>query len=186
MKHRCQAVGPDGKVSPDALAGLGAVAEVIVSPPISHPDALQTTGNMKIRMLVDTGAQKTVVDRGIAEALGLVPVRFEQMVGVSHIPEDCPVFLMSLTIGVGDEFGTMTLVSFTSEMIGMSTPPDPRPFNGLLGRDFLRHARLSWDGRAGHCDLIVDVPGRPRSGGRDRRKKDKRKAEKAARKKNRR
>jgi hypothetical protein len=167
------------------LVGLGPLANVTVSPPISHPDALQNTGSMNLRMMIDTGAQRTVVDRGIAESLGLVPIRFEPMVGVSHVPEDCPVYLMSLTIGVADDLGGKTLVSFTSEMIGMATPPTPRQFNGLLGRDFLRHARLSYDGKAGHCDLIVDVPGKSGHAGKDRRK-EKRKAERAARKKNRR
>lgn len=47
-------------------------------------------------------------------------------------------------------------MTFTSEMVGMSTPPTPRPFNGLLGRDFLRFVHLAYDGPAGHCDIVAN------------------------------
>ena len=90
-----------------------------------------------ISLTVGTGAHKAVVDRAIADGLGLRPIRFEQMVGVSHIPEDCPVYLMSVVIGVSDGIRD-SMIAFTTEMIGMATPPTPRPFSGLLGRDFFR------------------------------------------------
>jgi len=61
-------------------------------------------------MLIDTGAYKTVMDRGIAEALGLEPIRFEEMSGISHVPEECRVFLLSVAIGLTDGSRTSTLI----------------------------------------------------------------------------
>ncbi|MCW5830157.1 MAG: hypothetical protein KIT79_12680 [Deltaproteobacteria bacterium] len=140
--------------------------------------------------MVDTGAQKTVIDRGIAESLGIVPIRFEEMTGVSHVPENCPVYLLSITLVVGD--GTKKRgITFTSEMIGMATPPNPRPFNGLLGRDFFRFVRLIYDGSGAYCDIIPVIPEPPskrsvNTGGHKPDRRDRRKAEREARRKNRR
>ncbi len=135
----------------------GPIANVALSRPGTTPEEIQQAASIQVKMLIDTGAYKTVIDRGIAEALGLEPIRFEEMSGISHVPEECPVFLLSVAIGLTDGSRTSTLI-FTSEMIGMTTPPTPRPFNGLLGRDFLRHVRLDYDGQAGHCDIIGNLP----------------------------
>ena len=130
---------------------LGPIAIVTLSRPVLKPEDIQQASSIQIKMLVDTGASKTVVDRGIAESLGLEPIRFEPM-------------------------------------IGMSTPPTPRPFNGLLGRDFLRFVHLSYDGPAGHCDIVGNSPDgtAPYSHGAHTGNKNKRKQQRTARKKNRR
>jgi hypothetical protein len=141
----------------------------------------------KARLMIDTGAQKTVVDRAIPDRLGLNPIRFEQMVGVSHVPQFCPVYLMTLAMIVGDG-QRKGWVSFTTEMIGMDSPPQRTPHVGLLGRDFFRHVRIVYDGPGGCVDIhdlsaISQGHGQNRTSGRD---KSKRKAERRARKKNRR
>jgi predicted aspartyl protease len=182
VKHRCQSDSPDG------LVMWGPLAEVKLSQPLARPENIETVGSLTVRMMIDTGAHKTVVDRGIAEALGLEPIRFEEMVGVSHVPENCPVYLMSITIGISDGVRN-SLMSFTSEMIGMATPPTPRPFNGLLGRDFLRFIRLVYDGTSGCVDLhAINAPSAPLTPARHPSRPDrtKRKAQRDARKKNRR
>jgi hypothetical protein len=142
------------------MAFLGPIANVTLSRPLLTPGDIQQAASIQIKMLVDTGASKSVVDRGIAESLGLEPIRFEPMTGISHVPEECPVFLLSISIGFADGPRT-TLMTFTAEMIGMTTPPTPRPFNGLLGRDFLRFVHLSYDGPAGQCDIVTSSPGHP-------------------------
>jgi predicted aspartyl protease len=187
VRHRCQYLDQNGAVSRDALAFLGPIASVTVSRPVLRPEDIQQTSSIQIKMLVDTGASKTVIDRGIAESLGLEPIRFEPMTGISHIPEECPVFLLSLAIGFVDGNKT-TVMTFTSEMIGMSTPPTPRPFNGLLGRDFFRFVHLSYDGPAGYCDIVGNSPDKTSlySHGSHTENKDKRKLQRAARKRNRR
>lgn len=187
MRHRCQYLDQNGAVSRDALVFLGPIASVTLSRPVLKPEDIEQASSIQIKMLVDTGASKTVVDRGIAESLGLEPIRFEPMIGISHVPEECPVFLLSIAIGFADGPRT-TLMTFTSEMIGMSTPPTPRPFNGLLGRDFLRFVHLSYDGPAGHCDIVGNSPDStaPYSHGAHTGNKDKRKQQRAARKRNRR
>jgi hypothetical protein len=156
VRHRCQHLDGNGAVSRDALVFVGPIASVTLSRPVLKPEDVLQASSIQIKMLVDTGASKTVVDRGIAESLGLEPIRFEPMIGISHVPEECPIFFLSVAIGFADGPRT-TSMTFTSEMVGMSTPPTPRPFNGLLGRDFLQFVRLAYDGPAGHCDIVANA-----------------------------
>jgi hypothetical protein len=186
VKHRCQS-------TPDALIALGPLAQVTLTPPLTHASQFdQVTNKAIVQLMVDTGAQRTVIDRAIADKLSLRPIRFEQMVGVSNIPEDCPVYLMSVSLVVGDGVA-QRVVSFTSEFIGMSTPARPRPHSGLLGRDFLRFMRVVYDGAGGWVDIHENAPALlgpappPSHGGRpSRQEKNKRKAQRQARRKNRR
>jgi len=186
VRHRCQYVDQSGAVLRDPLILHGPIANVALSRPVSSQEEMQQASWIQIKMLIDTGAYKTVIDRGVAEALGLEPIRFETMTGISHVPEECPVFLLSVKIGLTDG-SRVGEILFTSEMVGMNTPPSPRPFNGLLGRDFLRHVRLSYDGPSGYCDIVGVIPdGKPSwAHGQRPGTKDKRKAQKQARKKNR-
>jgi hypothetical protein len=185
VKHRCQS-------TPDALVALGPLAQVILTPPLTHASQFdQATNKVTVQLMVDTGAQRTVIDRAIADQLGLRPIRFEQMVGVSNIPEDCPVYLMSVSIGVGDGVATR-LVSFTSEFIGMSTPAVARPHSGLLGRDFLRFMRVVYDGAGGWVEIHENAPAllgqaqpATHGGQPSRQEKNKRKSQRKSRRKNR-
>lgn len=149
--------------------------------------------------MIDTGAQKTVVEKKLAEQLGLVPIRFQPMVGVSQKPELCPVYLMSVSIGMSD--GTNTgFAAFETEVIGMASPPRPQGHQGLLGRDFLRHMRFVYNGPTGTFEvsaaafaqqakgispLAAAAAGGTRGPTPEQLRKAKRKAEKAARRKNR-
>lgn len=147
---------------------FGPLVDTTLTPPLAILSQLQSIGHalpsVRARLMIDTGAQKTVIDRQIAEQLGLSPIRFESMVGVSHVPEDCPVYLMSMTIFVGD--GTVnTPLTFTTEMIGMKTPPIPRHFAGLLGRDFFRFVTIVYDGPAGCVDIIAPAQESHSNGG---------------------
>ena len=100
-----------------------------------------------------------MIEKRIAAQLGLTPIRFEPMIGVSQKPEMCPVYLMSVNIFVGDDGGPATkAVTFGAEVIGMSSPPKPQQHAGLLGRDFLSHMKLVYDGPHGAFELIPEVP----------------------------
>lgn len=170
MRHVGRLHSNDGLArASDVLINVGPLAEVSLSP---SPDvAAILTGSGKplptrvVKMMVDTGAQKTVVEDKIAAALGLVPLRFTPMVGVSQKPELCPLYLMSVHIAMTDGKKN-TVVTFTAEIIGMASPPQPQLHAGLLGRDFLSHFKMVYDGKGGIFEIIGQLPGQgtPRRG----------------------
>jgi hypothetical protein len=127
-----------------------------------HPDDFQrvvaeggTPKSFQHALMVDTGAQATSVENKIPEALGLVPIRFARMMGVSGKPEDYPVYRMSVGIGMGDDrTGTVLPAVFVADVVGTPSPPAPLSHVGLLGRDFLRHVQLLYDGPKGRFELV--------------------------------
>jgi hypothetical protein len=117
-------------------------------------------------LLVDTGAQKTSIEDKIAQALGLIPIRFDPVVGVSGKPELYPIYRMAVGIGMGEDgTGAALQKIFFAEVAGTPSPPIPWQHVGLLGRDFLQFLRLVYDGPQGTFELIdyqhVSVPQRP-------------------------
>ncbi len=161
MKHIC--FNPLG---PDALVQVGPLVNVLLSPSQDEVLRLEAQGLpvpvVNTTLMIDTGAQKTVIDQALANALGIAPIRFEQMVGVSHKPEECPVYLMTVTLGVQDG-PNVGNIQFQSEIIGMTSSPIPQAHKGLLGRDFFRHVRLVYDGPSAHV-TIEALPGGPIAG----------------------
>lgn len=156
---------------PFGLIHKGPLVRVTLGP---HPDDAKATadagGNPKTMvhyLMVDTGAQPTVVENVIAQALGLIPIRYVQVMGVSGKPEDCPLYRMSITIGMVEDGsrGTVLPAQFVANVAGVASPPRPLTHVGLLGRDFLSHVRLLYDGPKGSFELIdyrhVSQPRRP-------------------------
>jgi len=152
------------------MVALGPLVQVTLGP---HPDdaaatvaAGGTPKTMSHYLMVDTGAQATVVENVIAQALGLIPIRFTQIMGVSGKPEDYPVYRMSVTIGmVENASGSTVQATFVTDVAGVASPPKPLTHIGLLGRDFLRYVRLVYDGPKGAFELVdyqhVSQPKRP-------------------------
>lgn len=110
--------------------------------------------SVQVVMMVDTGAERTVIERRIAEQVGLTYLRDTPMIGVSGKPEDCPVYLAQITIAVGDG-ERLGAFQFNAEVIGMSSPPQPMPHVGLIGRDFLTYFQFTYDGLEGQFGLTV-------------------------------
>jgi predicted aspartyl protease len=106
-------------------------------------------------LLVDTGAQRTCVEDKIAQALGLVPIHFAQMMGVSGKVEDYPVYRMSITLGMKED-GTEKVLpaTFVSDVVGTPSPATPLTHVGLLGRDFLRYVKVVYDGPEATFELV--------------------------------
>ncbi len=106
-------------------------------------------------LMVDTGAQCTCIEDAVAKGLGLIPIRFAQMMGVSGKAEEYPVYRMSITIGMSEDgTGAPGQAVFSADVVGTPSPPKPLTHVGLLGRDFLQHVKLVYDGPAGAFDLI--------------------------------
>ena len=149
MKHICDCT------SPDVLARIGPLVEVTFLPHTSVRSTFIAAGNMPtatIKMLVDTGADRTVIQRLIAEGMGLSPIRFDPMVGVNQKTELYPVFMVSMQFCVEDD-RTKAHTLFDADVIGMDPPPIPKPYAGLIGRDFLRHFHLIYNGPKGKVEL---------------------------------
>lgn len=156
---------------PHGLIFTGPLVRVTLGP---HPDdaqAIAAAGGIPKtivhHLMVDTGAQSTVVENVIAEALGLIPIRYVRIIGVSGKPEDCPLYRMNVTIGMVENgsAGMVLPAQFVANVAGVASPPKPLTHVGLLGRDFLSHVRLVYDGPRGEFELVdyrhVSQPRRP-------------------------
>lgn len=110
------------------------------------------------KLMIDTGAQKTVIENSIALALGLVPLRWIPMVGVSQKEDLCPLYLMSIAIACADHRAKKPApinAEFTAEVIGGPDGPIRHDHSGLLGRDFLANFRLTYDGPSGTYEVHI-------------------------------
>jgi len=116
-------------------------------------------------ILVDTGAEGTHVADDIPQRLGLVPIRFQKVVGVNLIPEDRPVYRMALRLTMEESSGRTLDTIYDADMIGSPgmIPNQAGPLVGLLGRDFLRFVDFHYHGPLGTFEIVFQgqVPQRP-------------------------
>lgn len=144
MKHR-------GTTNhPAALVALGPLVEVLLS---SEEDAARDPAPTKVSLMVDTGAECTVLEDQVLLGMGLSPIGFYPIVGVSQKPEDCPVY--AIHVGLKMREGSRQTSRFFAPLsvIGMPSPAAARQHVGLLGRDFLAHVLLRYDGPRGEVEL---------------------------------
>jgi len=107
------------------------------------------------KMMVDTGAQLTVVEDAVPKFLKLVPIRYQPIAGVTG-DLDCPVYRLEINIGVSDRDGNHGEMKFWADVVAVPPARDlARPHVGLLGRDFLQHVRFEYDGPRG-VHAIID------------------------------
>ena len=146
---------------PMGLVQIGPVVEVKLRPPaIQREFLLRRDGvspEVTIKLLVDTGAQRTVIEQVVLESLGLTPVSMVPIVGVSQVPEDRPLFYAAIAIGMGIPGKDAGEAVFEREVVGVGSPQRPNAHQGLLGRDFLRFVDFHYHGNNGTFE-IVDVP----------------------------
>jgi predicted aspartyl protease len=98
-----------------------------------------------VRLMVDTGAELSFVARSVAVDLGLRQLRTAEIVGVSQRPEVHPVYAATLFLGINTP--TPDIVQIPIEVAAMRENITGVPFNGLLGRVFLRDFELAYSGR---------------------------------------
>ena len=150
MKHVCSCTAQT------ELLSFGALAQVQLLP---HPiirAARAASGSYPeptVMMMVDTGAARTVIERRIAESLGLTPIRFDPMIGVSQKIEYHPVYMMTMRIAVEENNGVTGSLDFDAQITGMESPPIPTQHAGLIGRDFLRMVHVIYNGPKGNVEL---------------------------------
>ncbi|MGH9399497.1 MAG: hypothetical protein ACRD00_03950 [Thermoanaerobaculia bacterium] len=144
---------------PGGLAAHGPLIEVTLGPHPADAEAISKSGgnprSMERRLLVDTGASRTCIEDRVAQELGLIPIRFDPFFGVSGKPAEYPVYRMSIVVAMKEnETGPSHQAVFLADVIGMPAPPHLTSHVGLLGRDFLQHVRLVYDGPRGRFEII--------------------------------
>ena len=165
MKHvgKVQATTPDGSTipSPELLVLVGPLVNVVLALPDAARAAFAASGQAApqttVKLLIDTGAQVTSVHDDVARGLGLPPIRLAPVVGVSGKSEDYPVYRLKVLIAVEDAF-SKAMIGIESDIIGMPASSHHADMRGVLGRDFLRHVRLVYDGPNATFELAENAP----------------------------
>lgn len=98
--------------------------------------------------LVDTGAVSTCVDEELAARLRLPKVSEEEIVA-------------ALGSGITNVYAAQIYVhglrhTFTGRIPGLQLAAGGQHYSAIIGRDFLRHFRLTYDGRTGEVSLSND------------------------------
>jgi hypothetical protein len=102
-------------------------------------------------LIVDSGAQQSLIGRDIAESLNLShPVRAQRLVGVGQSPPVPVVRLDRLRVGVSSVSGLEVCVYDLPALLGA---------HGLLGLDFLRRSRVTFEFDSGV--LVLREPPKP-------------------------
>lgn len=109
-----------------------------------------------VRLMVDTGAELSFVDQAIAADLGLRQIRTARVVGVSQQTEVYPVYAAVLFLGI--DAPKPDIVPIQLEVAAMRENITGLPFNGLLGREFLRDFSLHYGGSSHSFTLTSSRP----------------------------
>src|SRR5205823_5442625 len=92
---------------------------------------------LDVILVADTGAQQSVISRRVAQRLNLAhPLRLQALVGVGRSPPVPVVRLERLRVGASSVMGLEVCVYDLPALVGG---------NGLLGLDFLRHFRVTFE-----------------------------------------
>jgi hypothetical protein len=147
-------------VHPDNLILTGPLLEVTLEVTAKRSAALLGTNQtppspLLVKLLIDTGAQVSAVEETFAIQLGLRPKRFVSLAGISQQAQLCPVYAMTLAFAMVDDTGQKKEVAISSEVVGVSSPPNPHTHVGVLGRDILSHFRLLYEGDTGLFELSM-------------------------------
>lgn len=139
-----------------AMEALGPIIHVLLRP---SPDVVripaQRTGE-RVAMLIDTGAECTLVDDRTPKALGYDPVSYTMIGGATGAPKSLPVYRMEMLVRMFDGGGRAHDVAIGQDVVGMEPRPHRRADFGLLGRDYLAKMRFIYDGPRGAFSLIRD------------------------------
>lgn len=113
--------------------------------------------------LLDTGSSGAMIDLGAAEMLGLFPRGAKSVHGI-HGYGSLQLYLARVVLPALSDDGRATFYSAALECVGV---PSLRERNsehradviGILGRQFLRHGRVTIDHLSGQFELVLVDPG---------------------------
>lgn len=109
----------------------------------------------RTRLLLDTGAQSTLVVPSVLRSLGIPAARTANVLGVSGHEKVCLAYAVLIEIQVSNSAGARSWAQVKCTAVESPREFKGEPYEGLLGRDFLRSVRLTYDGPTGTIDLEV-------------------------------
>ena len=135
----------DEQADLDALINFGPTAEVVVSAHIVPSTDEEQPRSETVYALIDTGATQSCIDHKLALDLGLPVVDVQQVAGAGGLT-DHDVFMAKVSIpGLKmDQFGRFT---------GVALAKGGQPHRVLLGRTFLQHIIMIYDGIRGQVTI---------------------------------
>jgi predicted aspartyl protease len=155
-QYSLEARTPDGRVvqGPPAIALLqaGPWVQVVVSVPRSIADQLEPHG-MAVsepvagRAIIDTGASVTCIDNDVAAKLGLPAIDRVTMTSASHDAIEQNVYPLQIQV-VGLPFQINVPRAMGANLA-------PQGIVALIGRDFLQHCTLFYNGLTGSITLAI-------------------------------
>ena len=156
--------------SPADLVVLGPIINGYWMIPNSKEAALSDTGKLVPQpvvgqLLIDTGARTSCISQEVADQLGMVPVSVAKSFG-AHGQRNALIYLARIGLAVleNNERFVMEIEKPVLSVVDLqkSAPPgatyrgSPLSFVGLLGRDFLAHVKLAYDGPQGQYRFEID------------------------------
>ncbi len=137
------AVGGPGAAGPPEKAGGG--TEIKFAPGREIVVEARLNGGTSVRLLLDTGAQRTVINPRVLVAAGVVLSTGQamQMKGATGTASVSTVQVDSVEVGQA-KVGKLAVISHDIEQDGV---------DGLLGRDFLDQFKVSIDNKEGIVTL---------------------------------
>ena len=150
------------QVARSELVEQGPLVEVLFAPHPADIELLAQEGTpwqpIPHRMMVDTGAEITVVEDAVPKFLNLEPIRFQAIAGVTG-DLDCPIY--RLEIRIRSNHHDDGHIQFSADVFAIPPVAElARPHVGLLGRDFLQFVRFEYDGPSGTYRLVDEKPHR--------------------------
>ena len=160
--------------TPAALALLGPLVRGTWSVPEALQRALLAAGRpvpapVVGHMLVDTGASRTAIATHAAQSLGLHPIGVLKLRG-AHGEQDSPLFYARFSLAIADPNGARLAIQMEQRVCGVpdlerayekvgaqAADGSPVRLIGLLGRDFLQYARMTYDGPQARVTIEVDT-----------------------------
>lgn len=163
-------------LTPQALQVLGPLVAAQWSVPTALSQILVAAGRpvppaVSGQMLVDTGAGRTCIAEDAAVELGLKPIGKAKSFG-AHGHGETNKYVIHFRFSIVDAQGNR--VDIDQERIVASVPQlneaygafqakavtgEPVRLIGLLGRDFLRHTKFTYDGTRGAFSMSISLDG---------------------------
>lgn len=158
--------------SPEALQNVGPIAAGTWSVPAALATALTAAGLPVPPVvggffLIDTGAHRTAISSAAAAALQLNKIGTTTGFG-AHGEQESDKYRAMFSLAIQDGTGVVEIrqemdviaIPQLTEMFARFGLKDgtgrPVTVIGLLGRDFLRHCRMRYDGPGGYYEIEVD------------------------------
>ena len=110
--------------------------------------------SVEAMLMIDTGASRTVIEETTIQKLGMPPLRYMPITGVSQQADLCAVYRMAIEIQMVDEHDKPGAAIMVTDVAGVPSPSLPEKHVGLLGRDFLQYVRLIYDGPKGEFEVV--------------------------------